>query len=93
MNQVNDKLYSNDYYKALKKAYKWPNWKKEFVNNCLFISKHSKKLPLYIDGDYGIESIDITRLVDASFEYADLDNNCYDASEEVVDSILIKTNI
>ena len=36
MNQLNDMLYSDDYYKALKEAYKWPNWKKEFVNNCLF---------------------------------------------------------
>ena len=39
-----------------------------------------------------MEKIDIMMLVDASFEYADLDNNSYDASEEIVDAKLIKTN-
>ena len=91
MEQVNTKLYSNDYYIVKDLASRWPNWKKELANDCLLVSKHAKKLPLYIDGDSGLEKIDIMMLVDASFEYADLDNNSYDASEEIVDVKVIKT--
>ena len=92
MEQVITKLYSNDHYIVKDLASRWPNWKKELANDGLLVSKHAKKLPLYIDGDSGLEKIDIMMLVDASFEYADLDNNSYDASEEIVDAKLIKTN-
>ena len=91
MEQVNEKIYSDDYYKVKDLARRWPNWKKELANDCLLVSKHAKKLPLYIDVDSGLEKIDIMMLVDASFEYVDLDNNSYDATEEIVDSKLIKT--
>lgn len=92
MEQVNKKLCSDDYDKVKDLVGKWPNWKKELANDCLLVSKHAKKLPLYIDGDSGLEKIDIMMLVDASFEYADLDNNSYDASEEIVDAKLVKTS-
>ena len=88
MEQVKSKLYSDDYYMPLELTCKWPNWKKELVNTSLLVSKHSNKLPLYIDGDASIRSLDTMRLVDASFEYAD--GNNYDASKEEVVFPLVK---
>ncbi len=84
------RLYSKTYYRALEQAMRWPNWKKELANTSLLVSKHAKKLPLYIDGEASIKELDTIRLVDASFEYLDLDGNSYDASDEVVVFPLIK---
>ena len=46
MEQLNTKLYSNDYYIVKDLASRWPNWKKELSNDCLFVGRHAKKLPL-----------------------------------------------
>lgn len=90
MKKVKSKLYSDDYYNVLELTYKWPNWKKELANTSLLVSNYAKKLPLYIDGDAGIKELDTIRLVDASFEYLDLNENSYDASDEVVVFPLVK---
>ncbi len=84
-------LYSKTYYRALEQAMRWPNWKKELANTSLLVSKHAKKLPLYIDGDSGIKELDTIRLVDASYEYLDSDES-YDASKEEVVFPLVKIN-
>lgn len=51
MKKENVNLYSQDYYEALKVVNKWPNWKKEYANDCILISKYAKKIPLYVDDD------------------------------------------
>lgn len=91
MGQVKSRLYSDNYYKVLELAIKWLNWKKELANTSLLVSKHAKKLPLYIDGDSGIKELDTIRLVDASYEYLDSDES-YDASEEIIDPLLVMGN-